>query len=85
MIILSLLLKRLAHYVYLSPPTYIMLTFVLSIYLYSMAVKDGCSMLSVECKASNNKTIHYNYNSIILFKLVECVLTNVWSKFTAAT
>ena len=85
MIILSLLLKRLAHSVYLSLPTYFMFTFVLSFYLYSMAVKDGCSMLSVECKSSNNRTIHFNYNSIIPFKSIECVLTNAWSKFTAAT
>ena len=37
-----------------------MFIFVLSFYLYSMAVKDGCAMLSVECKASDNKTMHLN-------------------------
>ena len=36
--------------------------FVLSFYLYSMAVKDGCSMLTVECNASDNRTMHLNYN-----------------------
>ena len=30
-----------------------MFMFVLSFYLYSMAVKDGCSMLTVECNASD--------------------------------
>ena len=41
-----------------------MFMFVLSLYLYSMAVKDGCSMLIVECKASENKTtgVHLDYN-----------------------
>ena len=39
-----------------------MFMFVLSFYLYSMAVKDGCSMLTVECKASDNRTMHVNYN-----------------------
>ena len=63
MVILSLLLKRLAHTVYLSLPTYFMFMFVLSFYLYSMAVKDGCSMLSLECKASDNRTMHLNCNS----------------------
>ena len=63
MIILSLLLKGLAHSVYLSLPTYFMFMFVLSFYLYSMAVKDGCSMISVECIASDNRTMHLNYNS----------------------
>ena len=62
MIILSLLLKRLAHSVNFSLPTYFMFMFVLSFYLYSMAVKDGCSMLSVECKASDNRTMHLKYN-----------------------
>ena len=61
MIIHSLLLKRLAYSVYLSLPTYFMFMFVLSFNLYSMAVKDGCSMLSVECKASANRTMHLNY------------------------
>ena len=37
-----------------------MFTFVLSFYLYSLAVKDGCSLLSVEWKASD--TMHMNYN-----------------------
>ena len=32
-----------------------MLMFVLSFYLYSMAVKDGCPMLTVECNASDNE------------------------------
>ena len=39
-----------------------MFMFVLSFYLYSMAVKDGCSMLTVECKAFDNRTMHLNYN-----------------------
>ena len=40
-----------------------MFMFVLSFYLYSsMAVKDGCSMLTVECKAYDNRTMHLNYN-----------------------
>ena len=39
-----------------------MFMFVLSFYLYSMAVKDGWAMLSVECKASDNRTLHLNYN-----------------------
>ena len=39
-----------------------MLMFLLSFYLYSMAVKDGCSMLTVECNASDNRTIHLDYN-----------------------
>ena len=40
-----------------------MFMFVLSFYLYSMAVKDGCAMLSAECKASDNRTMHLNYYS----------------------
>ena len=40
-----------------------MFMLVFSFYLYSsMAVKDGCSMLTVECKASDNRTMHLNYN-----------------------
>ena len=39
-----------------------MFMFVLSFYLYSMAVKDGCVMFSVECKASYNRIMHLNYN-----------------------
>ena len=39
-----------------------MFMFVLSFYLYSVAVKDGCSMLAVECNASDNRTIHLDYN-----------------------
>ena len=39
-----------------------MFMFVLSFYLYSMAVKDGCSMLTVEWKASDNRAMHVNYN-----------------------
>ena len=35
-----------------------MFMLVLSFNLYSMAVKDGCAMLSVECKASDNRTMH---------------------------
>ena len=31
-----------------------MFMFVLSFYLYSLAVRDGCSMLTVEWKASDN-------------------------------
>ena len=41
-----------------------MFMFVLSFYLYSMAVKDGCAMLYVECKASDNRTMHLNYNPL---------------------
>ena len=40
-----------------------MFMFVLSFYLCSMAVKDGCSMLTVECKASANRTMHLDYNT----------------------
>ena len=39
-----------------------MFMFVLWFYLYSMAVKDGCSMLTVECNASDNRTMHLDYN-----------------------
>ena len=39
-----------------------MFMFVLSFYLYSMAVKDGCSMLTVECKASDKITMHLNHS-----------------------
>ena len=35
---------------------------VLLFYLYSMAVGDGCSMLDVKWKASDNRTMHVNYN-----------------------
>ena len=41
-----------------------MFMFVLSFYLYSMAVKDGCSMLTVECSASDNRTMHLDYNPL---------------------
>ena len=40
-----------------------MFMLVLSFYFYFMAVKDGCSMLTLEWKASDNRTIHVNYNS----------------------
>ena len=39
-----------------------MFIFVLSFYLYSLAVKDGCSLFTVEGKASDNRTMHVNYN-----------------------
>ena len=39
-----------------------MFMFVLSFYLYSVPVKDGCAMLSVECKAPDNRTMRLNYN-----------------------
>ena len=42
-----------------------MFMFVLSFYLYSMAVKDVCFMLTqvtVEWKASDNISLHLNYN-----------------------
>ena len=39
-----------------------MFMLVLYFYLYSVAVKDGCSMLTVECKASDNRIMHLNYN-----------------------
>ena len=39
-----------------------MFMFVLSFYLYSLAVKDVCSVLTVEWKASVNRTMHVNYN-----------------------
>ena len=41
-----------------------MFMFVLSLYLYSMAVKDDCSLLTVECKASDYRTMHLNYNPL---------------------
>ena len=41
-----------------------MFMFVLSFYLYSMAVKDDCSLPTVECKASDYRTMHLNYNSL---------------------
>ena len=39
-----------------------MFMFVLSFYLYSMAMKYGCSMLTVEWKATDNRTMHVDYN-----------------------
>ena len=39
-----------------------MLIFVLLFYLYSLAVKDVCSLLTVEWKASDNRTLYVNYN-----------------------
>ena len=39
-----------------------MFMLVLSFYLYSIAVKDGCSMLTVKWKASDNRTMHANNN-----------------------
>ena len=39
-----------------------MFMFVLSFYLYSVAVKDGCSMFTVEWKESDNRTRHVDYN-----------------------
>ena len=39
-----------------------MFMFVLLFYLYSMAVKDGCSMLTVDCNTSDNRTMHLDYN-----------------------
>ena len=41
-----------------------MFMFVLSFYLFSLGVnlKDGCPLLTVEWKASDNITIHVNYN-----------------------
>ena len=39
-----------------------MFMFVLSFSLYSMAVTNGCSVLTVECKASDNRTMHLDYN-----------------------
>ena len=39
-----------------------MFMFVLTFYLYSLAVKDCCSLLTVELKASDNRTMHVNYN-----------------------
>ena len=39
-----------------------MFMFVLSFYLYSLAVKDRGSMLTVEWKASDNRTMHVNYS-----------------------
>ena len=38
-----------------------MFMFVLSFYLYSLAVKDGCSLLTVEWKASDNRNMPVNY------------------------
>ena len=40
-----------------------MFMFVLPFYLYSMAVKDGCSMFTVEWKASDNRTMPVYYSS----------------------
>ena len=37
-----------------------MFMFVLAFYLYSIAVKGGCSVLTVKCKASDNRTMHLN-------------------------
>ena len=34
-----------------------MFMFVLSFYLYSMAVRDGCSVLTVEWNASDDRTM----------------------------
>ena len=39
-----------------------MFMFVLLVYLYSLAVKDGCSLPTVEWKASDNGTMHVIYN-----------------------
>ena len=39
-----------------------MFMFVLSLYLYSMAEKDGCFMLTVEWKDYDTTTMHVNYN-----------------------
>ena len=39
-----------------------MFMFVLSFYLYSLAVKVGCSLLTVEWKASDNRTMHVKYD-----------------------
>ena len=41
-----------------------MFIFVLPFYLYSSPVIDVCSLLSVDWKASNNRTMHVNYNSL---------------------
>ena len=35
-----------------------MFMFVLLFYLYSMTVKYGCSMLTMELKESDNRTMH---------------------------
>ena len=43
-----------------------MFMFVLSFYLYSLAVKDGCTLLTVEWKAPDNKTMHVNYNHFLI-------------------
>ena len=34
-----------------------LIMFVVSFYLYSLAMKDSCSLLTVEWKASDNRTI----------------------------
>ena len=39
-----------------------MFMFVLSFYLYSLAVKYGCPLPTVGWKASVNRTMHVNYN-----------------------
>ena len=41
-----------------------MFMFVLLFYLYSLGVKDGCCLLTVKWKASDNRTMHVNYNLI---------------------
>ena len=40
-----------------------MFMFVLSFYVYSLAVKGGCSLLTVEWKASDIRAMHLTYNS----------------------
>ena len=42
-----------------------MFMFVLSFYLYSMAVKDGCSMLTVERKATEQRNYAFELKSLL--------------------
>ena len=41
-----------------------MYMFVLSFYLYSLAVKDGCSLLTVEWKALDTRAMQLNFNPL---------------------
>ena len=57
-----------------------MFMFVLSFYLYFMAVKDGCLLWN-----RKNLTTELCMWIITHFKSIDCVLTNDWSKSIAAT
>ena len=40
-----------------------MFVFVVSFVFFVLAVKDGCALLTVEWKASDNRTMHVDSNS----------------------